>query len=309
MRLVYLCAVDPPPPDSDFTAVQEFFESLPEYLQPTTREKTTPHFLWFADRMGANWLPEFHDFAIVFLSERLLTDEKSLNCLGRAKQAFPSMIGIDLYNNLSSEMRNKASEFTKRIFSLDEGKEFLLTTFPQIAAAYDLENKELSESIESEGYAYLDSTISELKEQSKTNKTISFVCYGLAFIVLCALIVFTFWRFCILTPSEIPLEIQKIIVICVEVVVLSALTISLSRFLLMLGKSFMVESIRSSDRAHAIGLGRLYLKLFKSKFKWEELRDVLQNWNIDKGSAFINLDAKELESVKLDDIVSVFKKQ
>lgn len=71
----------------------------------------------------------------------------------------------------------------------------------------------------------------------------------------------------------------------------------------------MVESIRSSDRAHAIGLGRLYLKLFKSKFKWEELRDVLQNWNIDKGSAFINLDAKELESVKLDDIVSVFKKQ
>ena len=223
--------------------------------------------------------------------------------------AFPSMIGIDLYNNLSLEMRNKASEFTKRIFSIDEAKEFLLTTFPQIAAAYDLESKEFSESIENDGYTYLDNTILELKNQSKTNKIISFICYGLAFVVLCALIIFTFWRFCILTPSEITLEIQKTVVICVEIVVLSALTISLSRFLFMLGKSFMVEAIRSSDRAHAIGLGRLYLKLFKSKFKWEELRDVLQNWNIDTGSAFINLDAKELEAVKLEDIISVFNKK
>ena len=56
--------------------------------------------LYFADRIGSNWVPEFHDFAIVFLSETFLTNDKALSCLSRAKNAFPNMVGIDLYNNL-----------------------------------------------------------------------------------------------------------------------------------------------------------------------------------------------------------------
>ena len=71
----------------------------------------------------------------------------------------------------------------------------------------------------------------------------------------------------------------------------------------------MVEAIRCSDRAHAIGLGRLYLKLFKGKFEWSELKDVLQSWNIDQGSAFKNLDAKDIEVSGLDQIISVLRKQ
>lgn len=96
---------------------------------------------------------------------------------------------------------------------------------------------------------------------------------------------------------------------CVKIVVLSALDISICRFLFLLGKSFMVEAIRCADRAHAIGLGRLYLKLFKGKFKWEELRDVLQSWNIDNGSAFIDLDAKDIEGVSLDKVTSIIRKK
>lgn len=53
----------------------------------------------------------------------------------------------------------------------------------------------------------------------------------------------------------------------VEAIVLSALVVALSRLLFLLGKSFMVESIRFYDRAHAIGLGKLYLKLYKGKFR------------------------------------------
>ena len=40
MRLIYLCAVDPPPPKSDFSYVSDFFKSIPEYLHPKTREMT-----------------------------------------------------------------------------------------------------------------------------------------------------------------------------------------------------------------------------------------------------------------------------
>ena len=308
MRLVYLCTADPPPPMSDFPNVLEFFKSVPEYLHPMTTKANTPHILLFADRMGNNWLPEFHDFAIVFLSETFLSNEKALSCLSRARTAFPNMVGIDLYNNLSPEMVEKAKQYCKRILTPDEGKEFLLTTFPEIAAAYDLETKELTKSIETDGYEYLDQTIDDLNKREKRNRRISFFCYGLSFIFILALLAFVFERFCFFTNTENAFEMQKSIIICVEIVVLSALDISICRLLFLLGKSFMVEAIRCADRAHAIGLGRLYLKLFKGKFKWEELRDVLQSWNIDNGSAFITLDAKDIEGVSLDKVASVIKK-
>ena len=94
----------------------------------------------------------------------------------------------------------------------------------------------------------------------------------------------------------------------IEIVTESALAISASRFLFILGKSFMVEAIRASDRAHAIGLGKLYLQLFKNKFDWNELKDVLQNWNIDKGSAFITQDAKDIEGGKIEEMITKLKK-
>lgn len=100
MRLIYLCTVEPPPPYSDWPVVQEFFKSIPTYLQPRTRTTDSPHMLFFADRIGSNWLPEFHDFAVVFLTERMLTNETALSCLSRGKTAFPNMVGIDLRNNL-----------------------------------------------------------------------------------------------------------------------------------------------------------------------------------------------------------------
>ena len=307
MRLVYLCTVEPPPPHSDFPAVQEFFKSIPSYLHPRDTSTNSPHMLFFADRIGSNWLPEFHDFAIVFLSETLLKDETAMQCLGRARTAFPSMVGIDLYNNLSEEAKEKASAYTKRIFSPDEGKEFLITTFPEIAAAYDLEAERLNESIETEGYQYLDSTISDLKKQASMNKAVAILCYIASFVVLAAMLAFTYRRFCTFAYTEATVGLNYAIILCVEAIVLSALVVSLSRFLFLLGKSFMVESIRFFDRAHAIGLGRLYLKLYKEKFKWQELRDVLQSWNIDAGSAFRNLDAKDIEPVSLDHMLSAFK--
>lgn len=306
MRLVYLCAVEPPL-KSDFQAVQAFFKEIPEYLHPRTSTTNSPHMLFFADRIGSSFLPEFHDFAIVFLSERILTDPTALSCLGRSRTAFPNMVGIDLYNNLSPELKETASAYTKRIFAPDEAKEFLLTTFPNIAAAFDLETERLTESIETDGYQYLESTIADLKKQATTNKCIAFFCYVTSFIGLAAMLFFTYRRFCTFAYTNAVVDIHYTIILCLEAVILSALVVALSRFLFLLGKSFMVESIRFFDRAHAIGLGRLYLKLYKEKFQWNELRDVLASWNIDSGSAFRHLDAKDIEPLSLDRVFSSIK--
>lgn len=61
-----------------------------------------------------------------------------------------------------------------------------------------------------------------------------------------------------------------------------------ARFTFMLGRDFMNESIRVADRVHAIRYGQFYIKAFEDNidFKWEELKEVLQHWNIDLGSSF-----------------------
>ena len=291
MRLLYLCAVDPPPPQSDGSAVRNFFETLPEYLYPAS-----------SDRVGRDLIMEFFDFAVVFLSKNFLNSENAMACLARAKTAFPSMVCIDLHNNLTAEEKSIAAKCSKHILSLDEGKQFLISTFPEIAAAYDLQTKELTKSIETDGYEYLDDTISDLEKQKERNYRISWGCYILSLIMLVAILVFAFFKFSKLAFAGMDISLYQTIVLCVEIVVLSIAAVSISRFLFLLGKSFMVESLRNANRAHAIGLGKLYLKLYKGKFKWDELKDVLRNWNIDSGSAFMTLDAKDIEPVSLDNL-------
>ena len=299
MRLLYLCAVDPPPPQSDRSAVRNFFETLPEYLYPASSDRDSPHKLFFADRVGRGLIMEFFDFAVVFLSKNFLNSENAMACLARAKTAFPS---IDLHNNLTAEEKSIAAKCSKHILSLDEGKQFLISTFPEIAAAYDLQTKELTKSIETDGYEYLDDTISDLEKQKERNYRISWGCYILSLIMLVAILVFAFFKFSKLAFAGMDISLYQTIVLCVEIVVLSIAAVSISRFLFLLGKSFMVESLRNANRAHAIGLGKLYLKLYKGKFKWDELKDVLRNWNIDSGSAFMTLDAKDIEPVSLDNL-------
>lgn len=186
-------------------------------------------------------------------------------------------------------------------------KEILLKVFPEIQAAYDMEEKELTEPIETDGYEYLNRTIEDLKRREKQNRILGWLCYGFAFLVLLSMLVFAFTRFSLLINNESELEFNTKIVLCVEITILSALIVSITRFMFLLGKSLMFEAIRNADRAHAIGSGKLYLQLFKSNFKWDELKDILKNWKIDSGSAFINLDAKDIEPVSLDKMITSIK--
>lgn len=136
MRLLYLCAVDPPPPQSDGSAVRNFFETLPEYLYPASSDRDSPHKLFFADRVGRGVIMEFFDFAVVFLSKNFLNSENAMACLARAKTAFPNMVCIDLHNNLTAEETSIAVRYSKHILSLEEGRQFLISTFPEIGSIF-----------------------------------------------------------------------------------------------------------------------------------------------------------------------------
>lgn len=308
MRLLYLCMSGSVPSNSDFTDVDIYLKSIPEYLQPNNGKNKSPHMCFFANRIGTDWNPKFFDFVIVFLSERFLNNEKALECLKYVYSLIPNLVCIDLYDNLSSESKHLIQDYSMKIFSSDKGRAFLLTNFTQIASEYEEEKEQLRESIESEGYKYLDNIIAELRDKEKKNKYKSYGCYIFSFLFLLGIMCYSLYRVSHFSNEIFADNIKMQIIICIYFTILLGITLAISRFLFLMGKSFMVESIRNSDRAHAIGLGKLYLQLYRDNFEWKELKDVLQNWNIDSGSAFITLDSKDIVPVKLNDIVSSFKK-
>ena len=83
------------------------------------------------------------------------------------------------------------------------------------------------------------------------------------------------------------------------------LLIGVAKYSFSLGKSFMMESLRNSDRRHAISFGEFYLNAFSEKSNWEEVKDVFQNWNIDKGSNFASQTVSDFDPRLLEIVAGV----
>ena len=305
MRLLYLCVLGDTG-TREFDNLNKFNSNLPKYLQFCTKENKTENHLFFANRIGKFVGAELFDACIVYLNSFFLESSEAVECLKSISEKISNIVFIDIYNNLSHEQCHKILEISPyKIFSLEEGRAYLINNFQDLE---ENENqkfvKELNESIENEGFQYLDNTINKLNSNGLRNRIASIICYIGSFLILISFLVVAFK----VNDKVLNYNAYALIGIGIKIITESALVISASRFLFILGKSFMVEAIRASDRAHAIGLGKLYLQLFKNKFDWYELKDVLQNWNIDKGSAFITQDAKDIKGTKLEEIITKLKK-
>lgn len=77
-------------------------------------------------------------------------------------------------------------------------------------------------------------------------------------------------------------------------VMLTCILAALSRMMFILGRSFMVESVRNADRYHAISFGKFYIEAFDNISK-QEVKEVLGAWNYDSESNFAKQDAKEID--------------
>ncbi|MDR7145171.1 hypothetical protein [Rhizobium sp. BE258] len=70
---------------------------------------------------------------------------------------------------------------------------------------------------------------------------------------------------------------------------------ALAKYAYSLGKSYMSESLKSSDRIHAIQFGKFFLKAYGEKLTPPEVKDAFQHWNIDRNSTFSTLDPAHID--------------
>lgn len=169
--------------------------------------------------------------------------------------------------------------------------------------------EEIAKKVESNIAEYLDEPLKDLKKKELGFLTKSYSLYFISFCFLIGAAAFAFYNYICVLPKndDINQEISMIII----TLIISSLFVAISKFCFTLGKSFMVESLRNSNRIHAIGFGRFYLKVNSDEVEWSEVKDAFQYWNIDSGSSFVNQNSKEYDPEiisKIAEIANIIKK-
>ena len=155
------------------------------------------------------------------------------------------------------------------------------------------EKTELQERVEENAATYISDTLDRLQLQEKRYRRASYGWYLFAFVSLLGGVGYGVWR--VVSFKGIGTSWITTLQFFVVSLLVVGLIIALSRFSFVLGRSFMVESLRNSDRIHAISFGKFYLKAYGSKADWQEVKEVFQHWNIDKGSDFMNQNPKDFD--------------
>lgn len=60
----------------------------------------------------------------------------------------------------------------------------------------------------------------------------------------------------------------------------------LAKYSFIFSKSYMHESLKLGERAHAIRFGEFYLDTYGANAQWEEVKEAFAHWNISGQSAF-----------------------
>ncbi|MCF5545385.1 hypothetical protein [Pseudomonas salomonii] len=69
----------------------------------------------------------------------------------------------------------------------------------------------------------------------------------------------------------------------------------LSRYAFVFSKSYMHESLKIGERAHAIRFGEFYLDTYGANAQWNEVKEAFAHWNISGQNAFTGTDASPVD--------------
>lgn len=181
-----------------------------------------------------------------------------------------------------------------------------ISNFMGRKAAEEKKEEEVKQRIESNAATFIQEAIDSLEKQESRNRRSGNVWYYLGYITLVGGIAFGLYSISQFSNSS---DIQwiRFAYLSLKSVVVVGLLIACSKYSFTLGKSYMSEALKSADRMHAISFGKFYLKAFGEKSDWGELKEVFQHWNLDRSSAFSNLDTNQFDPRFVEAIIEVAK--
>ena len=151
---------------------------------------------------------------------------------------------------------------------------------------------------------YIDDVFVTLQKNEKRNKWFAYGLYSLSAIALIGIPLIIYFTAHIDILST---ENEKLIAYGVIYLFFTIILVSFSKLFFTLAKAFMVESIRCSDRIHAISFGKFFIEAYGDEATIEQILQAFSAWNYDNGGSSFRTQSGEDFDPKFLEVVSKLK--
>jgi hypothetical protein len=81
---------------------------------------------------------------------------------------------------------------------------------------------------------------------------------------------------------------------------------ALAKHCYTISNAYMHESLKRSDRMHAINFGKFYLEVYGNEVSQVDMKAAFENWNLDSDSAFVKIKPASLEPKVIGQVAQIF---
>lgn len=209
-----------------------------------------------------------------------------------------SIKGIHVSNDKPDTIREIAIKIDEAIHS-----------FLGRALAKEQENEVIKDNIKNSAPIYIQATLKELTTRENRFRIYALFWYILGFVALLLGVFALVWMSNNGLADFNGQEIwSKTVFYGIKSLMIIVLLIATSKYSFNLGKSYMNESLKVSDRIHAISFGKFYLQVFEQRLNPDELKDIFRDWNISNQSSFANLKSSEYDPKLLESLTNLVNK-
>ncbi|MDO1580618.1 toll/interleukin-1 receptor domain-containing protein [Rhizobium oryzicola] len=181
-----------------------------------------------------------------------------------------------------------------------------ISAFEGRRAAQEEQQKELAQVVQGNLAEFVDEAIKTQQEYEKAHKASAQRWYLIGYAsLLLGLLTTAYLAYSVIRATATAPDYARTISISLLNVIAIAILAALARYAYSLGKSYMSESLKSSDRIHAIQFGKFFLRAYGSKANSAEIREVFQHWNIDRTSTFSSLDASQIDPQIVNMVIQI----
>lgn len=164
----------------------------------------------------------------------------------------------------------------------------------------EAEIKAQSEALKANAADYVNETVGDLTARETELKGSAKLWYGVGFASLLLSVVAVIYLWLVSSQVVSDGSATGLAFNVAKGITIVGLMLTISRYCFLLGKGYMTEALKNSDRIHAISFGKFYLQVYGGKVSSEEMREVFQNWNTNGTTEFSSQNVNDVESKILD---------
>lgn len=213
------------------------------------------------------------------------------------------------HRNLQNKLRENEEVFGLKLRELEderraltqalrEREELLQLSFQELEQEKHKYTEESRKKIEHNSAAYVNDALIALDQSAKSYHRISrnWSLTGLASLVL-GVAAAGYFGLVGLGPAVTSNETDwaRTVYFGFKGIILVALFVAIAKYCFSYSQSFMHESLKNSERKHAINFGKFYLQSYGANAEWKQVREAFEHWNIASTSAFSKPDADKFD--------------